>query len=93
MITQDNRPETGSAERRLNLMKELNVLLKQPKNVPTDAPDEPAANDAGKQICININGDHNVVAAGKSQDIRQSKRRKSAFAAAVFAAFACLLFF
>ncbi len=90
MITQDNRPETGSAERRLNLMKELNVLLKQPEKLPTDAPDEPAANDAGKQISININGDHNVVAAGKSQDIRQSKRRKSAFAAA---AFACLLFF
>ncbi len=93
MITQDNRPETGSAERRLNLMKELNVLLKQPENVPSDAPDtpdEPAAGNAGKQICININGDYNVVAAGKSQNIRQSKRKKTAFAAV---AFVCLLFF
>lgn len=90
MITQDNRPETGSAERRLNLMKELNVLLKQPENVPTDVPEEPAANGAGKQICININGDYNVVAAGKSQNIRQSKRKKTAFAAV---AFVCLLFF
>ncbi len=90
MITQDNRPETGSAERRLNLMKELNVLLKQPENVPSDTPDEPAAGNAGKQICININGDHNVVAAGKSQNIRQSKRKKTAFAAV---ASVCLLFF
>lgn len=90
MITQDNRPKTGSAEHRLNLMKELNVLLKQPQSVPTDAPDKPAANAAGKQICININGDHNVVAAGKSQHIRHGKRAKHIFAAA---AAVCLLFF
>lgn len=90
MIKQDNRPKADTFESRFNSLKAL--LYEQPKEQHRDNMQEnnPAANDRGKAVFISVNGNNNIVSAGKSQYIDRDRRKRTAlFSGFIF----CTLFF
>ncbi len=89
MIKQDNRPKPDTFETRLNSLKNL---LSEPSEQHQDKPPEnnPAVNDREKAVFISVNGNNNIISAGKSQYIIWDKKKKNThFAGLIF----CLLFF
>lgn len=89
MIKQDNRPKSDTFEARLNSLKNL---LCEPSQQNQDKPPEnnPAAGEPGKAVFISVNGNNNIISAGKSQYIIWDKKKKNTpFAGLIF----CMLFF
>lgn len=89
MIKQDNRPKSDTFESRLNSLKNL---LREPSEQHQDKPPEnnSALNETGKAVFISVNGNNNIISAGKSQYVIWDKKKKYAlFAGFIF----CMLFF
>lgn len=89
MIKQDNRPKSDTFESRLNSLKNL---LREPSEQHQDKPPEnnSALNETGKAVFISVNGNNNIISAGKSQYVIWDKKKKNA----LFAGFiVCMLFF
>ena len=89
MIKQDNRVKSDTFERRLNSLKKL---LHEPSEQYQNKSSEnnPTVNDPKKAVFISVNGNNNVISAGKSQYIIWDKKKKSALFAGLVI---CILFF
>ncbi len=89
MIKQDNRPNSDTFESRLNSLK---CLLNEPTEdqIKKDTEDPVGSKNAEKSVFISVNGNNNIISAGKSQHIIWKKKKKNALLAAIIC---CMLFF
>ena len=86
MITQDNRPQPDSPERKIDF---LNSLLHD-DFTPSTATTETSVPKKDKIIFISVNGNNNVVSTEKSQYSARGFGKKVSFAVILFI---CSLFF
>ncbi len=89
MIKQDNRPKLDTFETRLNSLKNL---LRESSDQNQERPIEsaPVSKEPGKAVFISVNGDNNIISAGKSQYILWDKKKKNALFTGMIV---CTLFF
>lgn len=89
MIKQDNRPKSDTFESRLNSLKSL---LNEPSENQTEKNIENPAysKNTDKSVFISVNGNNNIISAGKSQQIIWDKKKKNALFVGLVC---CMLFF